>query len=91
MTPTLKDQDLAFGRGLSVTGRVRPGVVVLVDHPLLGLMIKRVLTVTPDGSVTLRGDGALSAPSVDLGVVAADRIQLVLRWRIAGWRFHRLR
>ena len=91
MAPTLKDQDLAFGRGLSVFGPLQPGMVVMVDHASIGLTIKRILSVTDDGAVKLRGDGPLSAPSVDLGTVPADRVRLVLRWWVSGWRLQRIR
>jgi hypothetical protein len=53
-------------------------------------MIKRLVRQMRDGRFSVRGDGALSVPSVDLGQLAANdiigRIVLTIRPRIKDLR-----
>lgn len=89
MEPTLKDGDLAIGRGPSRFRQPECGDVVLFRLPGVGLSVKRLHQ--KDGSqFRLRGDSPLSAPTVDLPRVGNREILAILRWRLRGLRLARL-
>lgn len=76
MAPTLQDGDIviALNSRFRLSGPVT-GDVVIVDHPHLGLIVKRVSGVNVQNrAVSLAGDGGLSTDSYSLGSVTADRV-----------------
>lgn len=72
MSPTLGDGDfvLVFSPRL---WRPRDGSVVVVAHPALGLLVKRIAEGARQG-VLLQGDNRLSAGTAQLGPVPRDAI-----------------
>ena len=54
--------------------RVVPGAVVLARHDRLGLLLKRVAEVQPDGRVRLAGDNPCSVASDALGTFALAQL-----------------
>ena len=76
MAPTLQDGDIviALNSRFRLSGPVT-GDVVIVDHPHLGFIVKRVSGVNVQtGAVSLAGDGGLSTDSESIGYVTADRV-----------------
>lgn len=70
MTPALSSGDYII---LTKARALRPGFVVLADHPKYGLITKRVKTVEKD-SVLLEGDGPESTSSEAMGLIPKDKI-----------------
>lgn len=71
MTPALSPGDYVF---FTKARTLRPGFVVLVDHPKYGSIIKRIKTVERNG-VSLQGDSAESTSSEAMGLVIASAIK----------------
>jgi len=71
MTPALSPGDYII---FTKARALRPGFVVLADHPKYGSIIKRVRSVQADG-VILEGDGPDSTTSEAMGLLAIDRIR----------------
>lgn len=88
MEPTVFDGDLAFGRGPS---RLRAGQVVLVELPGVGLSIKRLLEPNVHGQFPLRGDGPLSAPTIDMPPVSKSDVRAVLHFVWRAGRLHKIK
>jgi signal peptidase I len=61
MYPTLSNGD--FVVSTRWIGRIRVGDVLLIDHPVYGRLIKRVLRVSGDRSFLLTGDNAEASVS----------------------------
>ena len=79
MAPTLLDGDYVVAR----QGPVDAGAVALVEHPSLGLLIKRIESRDANGGYRLTGDNITSTPAEMFGVIKADKIRFVVRWRIS--------
>ncbi|MGD1933185.1 MAG: S24/S26 family peptidase [Candidatus Phaeomarinobacter sp.] len=60
-----------------------PGDVVLIDHPSLGRIVKRVLSRDENGALIVFGDSPLSTSSEVIGPIRPDDIEGVVCWRIA--------
>ena len=75
MAPTLDDGDIILGVPQRLRlFRPRAGEIVLVNHPRLGLLVKRISSNLPDGRVTLAGDNILSTGTLDLGPVEEGHV-----------------
>ena len=74
MAPDLKDGDFAVFRRLAGNAPLRPGSIVLVDHPGLGLIVKTLGPVDDDGRFSLSGKSSLSSAPEAMGTVARDAI-----------------
>ena len=83
MAPTLLPGDVGvfvrYGAGFS---RPKRGHVALIDHPRLGMIVKRVTGRRQDDQIEVRGDSVASAPAIDLGPLPADRAWGRLLWRM---------
>ena len=90
MAPTLADGDYVIGRRLSRRRPLRPGDIVVIDHPRYGRMVKRVATVDPDGSLTLKGDNAATVASVDIGRVQPKDVRNLVWFRVSPAGCHSL-
>lgn len=78
MAPTLDDGDYALARIPSSRRQPVIGDVVLFQRNGERPMIKRLADKADNDSFLISGDGALSAPRVDLGPVKKDDIQACL-------------
>lgn len=69
MAPWAQDGDyvLAVPRAWCRQRALRPGAVVLARHDNLGLLVKRISAVRPDGDLLLAGDHPASASTQALG------------------------
>jgi hypothetical protein len=74
MSPTLHDGDFVVALRTRWAGRYRPGDVVLVDHPALGWIIKRIARLEPEGWLRLEGDDPESCSSEFLGNVPLQAV-----------------
>ena len=82
MAPALRSGDLVLGRRFRrPPGSCSVGSIACIQHQGLGLIIKRLIAYDEDG-FRLRGDGATSAPSMDLGVVRPEQILGRVVWRL---------
>ncbi|MGO3346214.1 MAG: S24/S26 family peptidase [Marinomonas sp.] len=72
MAPRLHDSDFVF------TSRFYPhlkvGQIIVVDHALYGLIIKKVLHIAPDGQLWLGGENVQSLSPERIGWVSSKRI-----------------
>ena len=90
MVPTLEHGDYVIGRRPSRRRPIQVGDVVVLHHPRYGAMVKRVHQTNTDGSFLVRGDGAATTASVDLGNIEQGWISRRVVWRISKQGLHRL-
>ena len=70
--------------------RYRPGDVVVFSHPRYGLMIKKVESISRDGTkISVIGTHTLSTDSRDFGPVDMDSIIGKVIWHIRSPRHKR--
>lgn len=76
MAPWAQDGDyvLAAPRAWYRKRALRPGTVVLARHDQLGLLVKRISSVQPDGHLLLAGDHPTSASTQALGRFAPSSV-----------------
>jgi Peptidase S24-like len=74
MSPALGDGDFVLVASGRFCGPARVGSVVLVAHPQLGMLLKRIVAHDCQRRVKLQGDNALSIASEDLGYMPADSV-----------------
>ncbi len=89
MEPTLRDGDHVLVRSHGRARPVRTGDVVCIRRKGEPQMIKRLGRRSADSRFHISGDGAASAPSVDLGTVSPEQIvaRAILRISDKGVRF----
>ena len=78
MSPTLTPGDYII---VTKARALRPGFVVLANHPKYGLIVKRVASIT-ETSIALEGDNPESTSSDNLGDIVRDQIHGRARWAI---------
>jgi phage repressor protein C with HTH and peptisase S24 domain len=86
MAPTLASGDYMI---LTKTRSLRPGFVVLVDHPKYGLIVKRVKGLDQN-QLTLEGDAAGSTSTEAMGRVDLSKVKGRVRWAITPKGLKRL-
>lgn len=69
MSPVLDDGDYVI---TSRFKKLRPGVIVVVHHPIYKTMVKRVLEVNDQGQFRLTGENILSVTSEQMGWCSRD-------------------
>lgn len=75
MAPTFSDGDFVVALSDDVCARPPAlGAVVIVRHPRLGLLVKRVLDVDSEGRVKVGGDNPMSTSSRDLGRFESSQV-----------------
>jgi phage repressor protein C with HTH and peptisase S24 domain len=79
MAPTLQHGDYVIAR----RSQVRAGAIMLVRHPRLGLLVKRISAVASDGGFRLAGDNPMSASGQTLGQLDTGVWCAAVRWRIS--------
>lgn len=65
---------------------LRPGRVVVIRHPALGTIIKRIAEIRADGCIALSGDNPASTSREAMGWVTPDRVIGQVIWHIAQKR-----
>lgn len=68
LAPRFRDGDYVLLSGLGLK-RIRPGDVIVFDHPDYGRLIKRVEGIEPCGRLRVRGDDIDSVDSRRFGPV----------------------
>ena len=72
MSPQLQDGDfVCISRWYR---KLKIGQIVVVDHALYGLIIKKVLHIAPDGQLWLGGESNKSLQSERIGWVSSRRV-----------------
>lgn len=86
MTPNFLHDDyvLTFRWRFS---RFRVGDVVVVRHPSLGTIIKRIAQMDDRGRLLLAGDHPASTDSATLGWQSPERLLGAVWWRVTSKRF----
>lgn len=74
MEPLLGDGDHVLLRSYGRLRRPRSGDVACITRSGEPMLIKRLGQQSADGRFHLSGDGVLSAPAIDLGLVATHEI-----------------
>ena len=88
MAPTLLDGDFV----LAVKHKKKPvtGSVVVIHHPQLGSIIKRILSTDGAGNISVSGDNLMSTAPNFIGPVDEIAIKYVGRWRISPFGISKL-
>jgi nickel-type superoxide dismutase maturation protease len=71
MSPALRDGDYIL---IKKARSLRPGFVVVADHPRLGRIVKRVMALDENG-ITLAGDNPSSTASVEIGPMQPEQLR----------------
>jgi len=74
MEPTMNQGDYLVVTKFFKTRALRSGFLVLVEHPSLGRIVKRIARVEPTG-VWLKGDSVQSTSSASMGLLAFKNIE----------------
>ncbi|GAB3485028.1 S24/S26 family peptidase [Marinomonas epiphytica] len=72
MSPTLMDGDYVLTARWY--RRLKVGQIVVIDHALYGVMVKKILHVAPDGQLWLGGENPQSLLSERIGWVSPRRV-----------------
>lgn len=78
MTPALTAGDYMI---ITKAWTLRPGFVVLVDHPKYGTIVKRVKSLEND-EISLEGDGPDSTTTDAMGLVDIKVVRGRVRWAV---------
>jgi len=89
MSPALENGDFAVAKLLTREANLSIGDIVQVDHPDLGLIVKYIMTLSPDG-VRLVGSSSSSIDPHATGKIPRERVISRLVWRIKPVRVQRL-
>ena len=81
MSPTLHNGDYLIVR--KRRGPLTRGTVVIIQHPSLGVIVKRVQSRDQDGRYRVSGDNTLSTASEHLGSIEDQAISAVVRWKVS--------
>jgi hypothetical protein len=81
LEPSLPNGSFALFRSVK---RVKRDDIVLVDHPELGLIVRKVAAVSLKGRIGLRGISRADAGERRLGNVDPDRVVGKLAMRVGG-------
>lgn len=84
MLPTYKNGDYVItGRRSASTFSI--GDVVVIKHPELGIIIKRILTKEADQGYMISGDNAAASTAAStLGLIQNQQIKGKVYWKIPG-------
>ena len=80
MAPTLMPGDYMI---IIKARTLRPGFVVLVDHPKYGTIVKRVKSIEND-EISLEGDGPDSTSTEAMGSIHVKAVRGRVRWAITA-------
>lgn len=89
MCPTIEDGDYVLASKYKNTPV--NGSVAVIQHPLLGRLIKRINVIRGTGKFIASGDNGLSIESPKIGVLEEHEIKYQARWRISPAGIERLR
>lgn len=81
MSPTFNDGDFVVSRRNFIR-RYQAGDVVVVRHPTLGVIIKRIAAISTDYEFWLEGENPHSINSAAMGWLASSCILGKVRWHI---------
>lgn len=86
MMPTLAPGDYMI---TTKARSLRPGFVILVEHPKYGTIVKRIISVE-DGQLSLEGDGADSTSTEAMGLINSTDVLGRVRWAVTPKGFKRI-
>lgn len=81
MAPALMDGDYVLAR--RDREPAKPDAIVLVEHPTMGRLVKRVRTRDDRGRFLVGGDNMLSIDSEGIGALPGAAITGRVRWRLS--------
>ena len=89
MAPTLLGGDFV----LAIKRKTKPaiGSVVVIRHPHLGMIIKRILSMDDIGNTLVSGDNLMSTAPNIIGSIEEFTIEYVGGWRISPFGISKLR
>lgn len=88
MAPALNDGDYVLAR--RDRRPAKADAIVLIRHPTMGRMVKRVRARDDRGRVLVGGDNALSIPSEAIGALPDEAITGRVRWRVSPQGLQRI-
>ena len=80
MAPTLEDGDFVTGRPFD--NKISVGDVVVIEHPKLGKIIKRVASFNEKGQFKVSGDSPTSISSEEIGAIESSQISQIICYRV---------
>ena len=81
MVPTLLSGDYVLVKNRR--GSIENGAIVLIFHPYLGHIVKRVMSKDELGRYFIKGDSLESTTTLDLGPIQSCKINAIVHWRIS--------
>ena len=81
MSPSYLDGDFVISRR-NFMRRYQIDDVVVVKHPVLGVIIKRIAAISTDYEFWLQGDNPMSTNSAAMGWLSQNCILGKVRWHI---------
>ncbi|PPR11929.1 MAG: hypothetical protein CFH41_00806 [Alphaproteobacteria bacterium MarineAlpha11_Bin1] len=89
MRPTIRDGDYV----VATKYKTRPvnGSVAVIQHPILGRLIKRIRSIPGTETFSASGDDDLSIESPSIGTLKEHEIEYQAKWRISPAGISRLR
>ena len=89
MRPTVKDGDYVLAKRF----KTQPinGSVAVIQHPILGTLIKRIRSIPGTETFIASGDSDLSVESPTIGALKEKEIEYQAKWRISPAGISRLR
>lgn len=88
MAPTLKDGDFVTARPFD--NKISVGDVVVIEHPKLGKIIKRVTSFNEKGQFKVSGDSPSSTSSEKIGPIESSQISQIICYRVNPYSLSRV-
>ncbi len=88
MAPTLKDGDFVTARPFD--HKISVGDVVVIEHPKLGKIVKRVSSFNEKGQFKVSGDNPTSTSSEKIGAIESSQISQIICYRVNPYSLSRI-
>ena len=89
MSPTIFNGDYVLAG--KYKSNPNKGNIALIEHPSLGILIKRINQVGEDGKAFVSGNNDFSTPQPVIGPIFKDWIKYQVRRRISPFGLYRLK
>ena len=89
MSPTIVNGDYVLAG--KYKSNPNKGNIAVIEHPSLGILIKRIDQVGEDGKAFVSGDNDFSTPQRIIGPIYKDWIKYQVRWRISPFGLYKLK
>jgi hypothetical protein len=78
LQPDLQDGDVVLAFTWRMLWRLRPGVLLLFRQPGIGLMVKKLERIQPDGRLFVVGTVPTSVDSYEFGPISPAQVEGVV-------------